>query len=298
MTDASRTLSRAGRSFAFASRLLDPVDRERVARVYAYCRATDDLVDEQWSAPAAVLHARLDEWVDLSRRSHGGEATGVPVIAEAMAELRARSVPFAYVEELAAGVRMDITSRRYADFADLSTYTVRVAGVVGLMMCGMFDVRERWLSERAVTLGCAMQLTNIARDVGDDWDRGRLYLPLSLLRSYGVAECELDAMRHQGRPITPGYRAVVESLLATAEGMYRRAAEAVPYLPGSFRRTVAVAAAVYRGIHDEIRRSGYDNLTHRAVTPLPRKCALGIAALYDSRRRGYVKLEDMPADVA
>jgi phytoene synthase len=298
MTEASRTLSRKGRSFAFASRLLDPIDRERVARVYAYCRATDDLVDEQWCAPAAILEARLAEWVEASRRSHAGVPTDVPVIGHAMEELRTRNVPFSYVEELAAGVRMDIVPRRYADFAELSTYTMRVAGVVGLMMCGMFDVRERWLTERAVTLGCAMQLTNIARDVGDDWDRGRLYLPQSLLRSYGVAERDLDAMRHDGRPITPGYRAVVESLLAVAEGMYRRSSEAVPYLPGSFRRTVAVASAVYRGIHDEIRRAGYDNLRHRAVTPLSRKCVLGIAALYDARGRDHGRFQGASADVA
>ena len=281
MTEAVRTFSRAGRSFAFASRLLGAADRVRVARVYAYCRATDDLVDEDWRAPSDRLHARLDAWVEQSRRAHMGRLSGICAIDDAMYELRDRGVPFAYVEQLAAGVRMDIDRRRYDDLADLSTYTVRVAGVVGVLLCGMFDVRERWLMERAVTLGCAMQLTNIVRDVGDDWDRGRVYLPQSLLRSYGVGECELGEMR-RGRPITPAYRAVIESVLTAADGEYRRASEAIAYLPGAFGRTVAVAAAVYRGIHDEVRRAGYDNLTRRAVTALPRKCVLAVSALRQS----------------
>ncbi|HEY4304794.1 MAG TPA: phytoene/squalene synthase family protein [Gemmatimonadaceae bacterium] len=298
MSEARESFARAGRSFAFASRLLPASDRERVARVYAYCRATDDLVDDHWTAASVGLHAQLDLWLDDSRRAHRGEITGAQVIDEAMAELRAGSVPFAYVEQLVAGVRMDIDARRYDDLAALSTYTVRVAGVVGLVMCGLFDVRERWLAERAVTLGCAMQLTNIVRDVGDDLDRGRLYLPLSLLRSYGVTELELDDMRRGRRPITPAYRAVIESLLTTADGQYRRALEAVPYLPGAFRRTVAVAAAVYRGIHDEVRRSGYDNLTRRAVTPLPRKCALGLVALRESRAKASMHLTIPSVDVA
>jgi len=281
MTEAVRTFARAGRSFAFASRLLGAEDRLRVARVYTYCRATDDLVDEDWRAPSALLHARLDGWVEQSRQAHVGRLSGICAIDDAMYELRDRNVPFAYVEQLAAGVRMDIDRRRYDDLADLSTYTVRVAGVVGVLLCGMFDVRDRWLMERAVTLGCAMQLTNIVRDVGDDLDRGRVYLPQSLLRSYGVSESDLGEMR-RGRPITPAYRAVIESILTAADGEYRRASEAIAYLPGAFGRTVAVAAAVYRGIHDEVRRAGYDNLTRRAVTALPRKCALAVSALRQS----------------
>jgi phytoene synthase len=285
MSEARQTFARAGRSFAFASRLLNADDRERVARVYAYCRATDDLIDEHWRMPGGELHARLDRWVARSRQSYAGTSVGVPAIDGAMVELRRKTIPFAYVEQLAAGVRMDIGTRRYDTLADLSIYTLRVAGVVGLMMCRLFDVRERWLEERAVTLGCAMQLTNIIRDVGDDLERGRLYLPSSLLRSYGVTERDLGEMHGGRRSITPAYRAVIESLLTTAEGEYRRAREAIPFLSGPFRRTVAVATAVYHGIHDEVRRAGYDNLTRRAATPFPRKCVLGFSALCATRAR-------------
>lgn len=283
MSDALRQFKQVGRSFAFASRLLPFDMRERVARVYAYCRATDDLIDDHWTAPSYELHARLDEWLAQSRRSYDAGASGDPIVDGAMHELRAAAVPFAYIEQLALGVRMDIDPRRYRDLAELSTYTIRVAGVVGLIMCGMFDVREAWLRERALTLGCAMQLTNIIRDVGEDLDRGRVYLPQSLLRSYGLSERDLADMRCGRRAITPAYRAAIESLLATADGEYRRAFEAIPYLPGPFRRTVAVAAEVYRGIHAEVRRADYDTLTRRASTTLTRKCALGLAGLRRAR---------------
>ena len=279
MSASLRSLARGGRSFAFASRLLPPPDRERVARLYSYCRAVDDLVDEQSTRPAAELHGLLDDWLDRSRAAHAGRPSDDSVIDAAMGELRRSEVPFVHVEQLVAGMRMDIVPRRYDGLADLSIYTTRVAGVVGVMMCGLFDVRSRWLLERASMLGCAMQLTNIVRDVGDDLERGRLYLPQSLLRSYGVTETELRDMRRGLRPISPAYRAAIESLLATADGDYRRAFEAVPHLPGAFRRTVAVAAEVYRGIHDVVRESGYDNLTRRATTTLTRKWALGVAGL-------------------
>lgn len=291
MSASQRALSRGGRSFAFASRLLPATDRERVARVYAYCRATDDLVDENCHVSPSELQTRLDAWLERSRVAHGGSPSGLHVVDEAMGELRGSDVPFACVEQLIAGMRMDVTPRRYADLADLHTYTVRVAGVVGVIMCGLFDVRAAWLEERALLLGCAMQLTNIVRDVGDDWDRGRLYLPQSLLRSYGVAEDELSGMREGRRAITPAYRAAIESLLISAEALYRRAFEAIPYLPRDFRRTVAVAAAVYRGIHDVVRQAGYDNLTRRATTSLSRKCALSIAGLRQAQAAASLSVE-------
>jgi phytoene synthase len=278
MSASSRALSRGGRSFAFASRLLPAADRERVARIYAYCRATDDLVDDHWDASTPELEARLDDWLQSSRAAHRGSATGVDVIDVAMTELRRSDVSFACVEQLISGMRMDAAPRRYADLAELSTYTVRVAGVVGVMMCGLFDARGVWLEQHALMLGCAMQLTNIVRDVGEDLDRGRLYLPQSLLRSYGVREGELREMR-DGRPITPAYRAAIESLLTYADATYSRAFAAIPYLPPAFGRTTAVAAAVYRGIHHVVRQSGYDNLTRRATTTLSQKCALGIDGL-------------------
>lgn len=297
MTDALQQFARSGRSFHFASRLLPPRDRRRVAATYAYCRATDDLVDDADARLCdAELRARLGAWRELSRAAYGGRASGIAVIDDAMRAMRGADVPFAYADELIAGVGMDIGVVRYADFAALGVYAQRVAGVVGLWMTEMFDAREPWMMVRAAAMGRAMQLTNIARDVGEDWARGRLYLPQSLLRTYAIAEHDLEAMCAGARPISPAYRAAMEALLTTADAEYRRAEEAVAYLPPAFARTVAVAASVYRGIHSELRAAGYDNLTRRASTSFARKCVLGAGGLRrllrrDGRRRVFLLAE-------
>jgi phytoene synthase len=298
MIEPLREFARQGRSFYFASRFLSPAERSRVASVYAYCRTTDDLVDEAVDLTTAAVYARLDRWLLLSRAACQGTPSGVAVIDAAMRDMREHDVPFTYAEQLVAGVRMDIEPRPYADFAALSAYTYRVAGVVGLWMSAMFGVREPWLMERAVCLGRAMQLTNIVRDVGEDWDRERLYLPESLLRTYGLTPFDIDAMRRRGRPITPAYRAVLEAMMTTADADYRRAFEAMPELPPAFRRTVAVAAEVYRGIHAEVRRAGYDTIARRAVTSLPRKCVLALEGLRRTQVAGRQRGGSALADIA
>lgn len=277
--DATLRFARQGKSFHFASRLLPPAQRSRVAAVYAYCRTTDDIVDDSHGDPVDAVHARLDAWLTASRAAYDGAMSGVSIIDEAMPEMRDRAIPFRIVEDLVAGMRMDLEPRRYRHFAELSVYTYRVAGVVGLWMAQMFGEHEPWMLSRAVALGRAMQITNIVRDVGEDLDRGRLYLPQALLRSCAVSERDLGEMRAGRRAITPGYRAVVEAMMTVADADYRRGLEAVPHLSPAFRRTVAVAAELYRGIHAEVRRADYDTLTRRASTTLARKCLIAVNAL-------------------
>lgn len=281
---ADGSLARYGRSFHFASRLLPDAERARVADAYAYCRATDDLVDEPHGATERMLHERLDAWVAMSRQAYAGEASGNPLVDRVMRDMRAADVPFRYVDELTTGMRMDIGRVRYRDMGELRVYTHRVAGVVGLWMANLFGVREPWLLERAAALGHAMQLTNIVRDVGADWDMGRVYLPASLLRSYGVTEDEIAAMR-AGRRISPAYRACIEAVMTLADASYQRAFEAMPALPPAFRRTVAVAAEVYRGIHVRVRAAGYDTVTARAATSFGDKIIFGARGLHRLTRQ-------------
>jgi len=285
--DGRGYLARYGRSFHFASRFLRPEARSRVAAVYAYCRYTDDLVDEARDVDAAELHARLDAWLAASRGAYDGSPSGIPLVDEVMADLRAHALPFRYAGELIAGMRMDIEPRRYRDFSELTTYTYRVAGVVGLWMTESFGVHEAWAMERAVALGHAMQLTNIVRDVGEDLSMGRVYLPETLMRSYGLRTADLHAMRAGERAVSPAFRAAIEAMMTTADAYYRSAFEAMPALPSPFCRAVAVAAEVYRGIHDEVRAANYNTLTRRAVTSFPRKCLLGgrgLRRLYAAKR--------------
>ncbi len=271
--------ARHGRSFRFASFLFPPRALRQVAGVYAFCRFTDDLVDEAVGEEPAALGERLDAWLALARRAHQGETTGIPLLDEVAGEAGRAGVPFGYLQELVEGVRMDLTPRSYRSLAELREYSHRVAAVVGGWLTELFGVRDPRVLERAFALGHAMQLTNILRDVGEDLRRGRLYLPLDRMAYHGVDRDFLEAMAGHGGTVFPGYRALLEELMAAADADYQRALEALPALPPFFRRPVAVAARVYRGIHDAIRRNGYDNLTRRAATSLPRKLWLGGSAL-------------------
>ncbi|MGK7312376.1 MAG: squalene/phytoene synthase family protein [Candidatus Longimicrobiales bacterium M2_2A_002] len=273
-------MSEHAKSFRFASRLFPAEHRERVTGVYAWCRYTDDLVDEA-DLPAPELEARLDAWLRLSRRAYDGAVTGNELADRVMPEMRAAGVPFGYAEALIEGMRMDVRGTGYGTLTELWTYTYRVASVVGLWMTELFGIRDPWMLDRAASLGHAMQLTNILRDVGEDLEAGRLYLPTSWLAAHELDRTDLERMAETGE-IDGRYRALIERLLRVADAEYEHAAPAIDRLPDFYRRPVAVAADVYRGIHDAIRANDYDNLTRRAYTTTLDKLRLGAGALRGS----------------
>ncbi|HEU4879736.1 MAG TPA: squalene/phytoene synthase family protein [Gemmatimonadaceae bacterium] len=279
VSDTGSYFAKNSRSFRFASRFFPGAHQARVARVYAYCRFTDDLVDDP-AVDAATSESLLGEWLDLSRRSYFGSASGVPFLDLVMQEMSSSAVPFIYAEELAEGMRMDLRGERYESMEDLRRYTYRVASVVGLWISELFDVRDRAVLQRAESMGHAMQLTNILRDVGEDLAIGRLYLPADLMRKHGVTVDQLKSGAPDG-----GYSALMEEMINAAVSAYAAGFEGIPHLPQSLRFPVSVAAHVYRGILGEIRRNGYDNLRRRALTSGSRKLALAARALLDSRSR-------------
>jgi phytoene synthase len=276
--EASRYLATHGRSFWFASALMPEPHRSRVVAVYAYCRYTDDLVDRS-GADRAELRRLLDRWLDRSRRAYAGEPTNIPLLRDVMRDMAESRVPFGYVEELIAGMRMDVEGQRYDSLEELRRYCHRVASTVGLWLTELFGVHDPWVLERAARLGTAMQLTNIIRDVGEDWRAGRLYVPRDRMARYGVRASMFDALIDGDAPIPPGYAALMRELCAVADADYRLAAEGIPMLPPFFRPAVAVAARVYAAIHEAVRDNGYDTLRRRAVTSMVRKVALAREAL-------------------
>ena len=278
--DVVAYLARNSKSFRFASRFFPQRELSSVAHVYAFCRVTDDLVDHADGPEAAAL---LDEWMRLARSGYDGEATGISFLDEAMKDMRSREVPFAYAEELAEGMRMDLRGQVYGSVVELRTYTYRVASVVGLWLTELAGVREQSTLHRAEALGHAMQFTNILRDVGEDARRGRIYLPLDRLEAYGISTDSIVAAAKREASIPRGFSDLVEELLGIAERNYAFALSAVRDLPVAFQRPVAVAAYVYRGIHGEIRRNGYDTLTRRAVTSAGSKAILAARAIWESQ---------------
>jgi len=271
-------LAENSKSFRFASRFFPRRELSSVARVYAFCRITDDLTDR---TDPAVANSLLEEWMNLAQLSYEGRASRIEVLDQAMNEMRSKNIPFDYAAGLAEGMRMDLRGERYASISDLRTYTYRVASVVGLWLTELSGIRERHTLHRAEALGHAMQMTNILRDVGEDARNGRVYLPHNRLKTYGISVETLTAAAHGKAAIPHGFADLVEELLKLAERDYAFALTGVRDLPVSFQRAVSVAGHVYRGIHSEIRRNGYDTLTRRAVTSSRAKALLAARALWE-----------------
>jgi phytoene synthase len=262
---ATEVLRTHSRTFGWATTFFGPEDRARVARLYAFCRVTDDIVDRSDSADRASQ--RLGAWRSLSRRAYAGEETGVDLVDAAMSDARDAEAPFRCVEDLLEGMEQDLGKVRLPDLDALWLYGYRVAGVVGEWMLHLFGLSgDAVRLARAHDMGRALQLTNILRDVGEDLRRDRIYLPSDLLEAHDVDEALLRTLQDGEDPVPDRYRALLERLMALADRRYRLASEALAELPESFARPVRIAAAMYRGIHDEIRRNEYDNLRRRAST--------------------------------
>lgn len=269
-------MGRHGQSFAFATRFLPAAERARIAGIYAWCRYTDDLVDV---ADARGAHERLDRWHALSRDAYAGNVTGVELLDDVMPAARRAGVPFRYPAELVEGMRMDLRHRPYATMHELRTYLWRAAGTVGLWLAESYGVRDPWALERAALLGEAMQLTNIIRDVGEDLDRGRLYVPLEVMEAYGLDREMLIAARRMGLPLGKPWCSMIEELIGIADRDYGKAREALFALPPGFRRAAAIASHVYAGIHDAVRRIDHQTLHRRASTSRAEKVALALRAV-------------------
>ena len=268
---ACRALLRGGsRSFHAASLLLPARVRAPASALYAFCRLADDAVDLGGGRPAAV--ARLRERL---ARAYEGRPLPIPADRAFAVVVSRHGIPRALPEALLEGLAWDAEGgRRYGDLPALEAYAARVAGSVGCMMAVLMGVRDRGALARACDLGVAMQLTNIARDVGEDARAGRLYLPLRWLREAGV-----DPDAWLARPVfDPALAAVVRRLLLAADELYRRAGAGIAALPAGCRPGIRAAGLLYAGIGREVERRGFDSVGARARVSGSRKTALLLRA--------------------
>jgi phytoene synthase len=252
------------RSFALASRLLAREAEAGAVVVYAYCRGVDDAID---LAPPAARPAALDRLEAELDAIYAGAATG-DVVQDAFVEVVRRArIPRRYPAELIAGMAMDVAGARYRSLDDLRLYAFRVAGTVGLMMCHVLGVSDERALEHAVHLGIAMQLTNIGRDVAEDWSTGRLYLPDDLLARHGLG----DLRAALGGPLPAAarepLRAAVAELLAVAARYYASGDAGLCYLGWREALAVRTARHIYAAIGDALAGRGHDVLAGRAVVP-------------------------------
>ena len=258
-------------SFHAASKLLPGRVRDPSLVLYAFCRLADDEVDESRDAAGAVL--RLQERLDAA---YAGRPRNDPVDRAFARMVAKHELPRALPDALLEGFAWDAEGRRYDSLSDLRGYAARVASVVGVMMSVLMGVRDRDRLARACDLGLAMQLTNIARDVGEDARRGRIYLPLDWLDEAGI---DAQAFTRAPQPL-PEIRAMTERLLREADRLYERARPGIAALPVACRPAIFAASAIYGGMGGVIRAQGCDSVTRRAVTTRGQKLGwLGLSAL-------------------
>lgn len=271
---ACRAAIRAGsRTFHAASHLLPLRVREPALSLYAFCREADDAIDQS-DAPAAAL-SLLQERLDMAYRRRPHDNPADRAFADVVARFQIpRAVPAALLE----GFAWDAEGRHYEDLSALRAYGMRVAGTVGIMMALLMGVRAPAALARAADLGVGMQLSNIARDVGEDARLGRIYLPRDWLREAGIAVDDwLARPRFDDR-----LGKVVLRLLDEARELYARAAAGVSQLPVECRPAIHAARLMYAEIGHEVGRAGGDSVSARAVVPVARKIMLLMQAIASS----------------
>lgn len=284
MTDPAIVECRAviahhSKSFALASRLLPPRCRDEAAVVYAWCRRADDAVD--LAGPAEASSA-IDQLVRELDGVYGGSPSEEPILRAFQVVVSQRQIPLYYPRELLAGLTMDLGVVRYASMDDLLHYSFRVAGTVGLMMCHVMGLRDARARRQAAHLGIAMQLTNICRDVREDWERGRLYLPEDYLAAAGAPGLGSRIGRPFPEDASGAVAAVVQRLLADADRAYRSGDAGLDALDTRCAFAIRTARLVYSRIGSEIAGRRYDVLRGRAWVGHGTKLALVVRAAVET----------------
>ena len=254
------------RSFFTASRFLPWAKRRSIRALYAFCRKSDDIVDRppHGKHDPDALRAALEAW-----RSH----SMVPVcdlrdpVVMAWSDARRQfGIPSRYAEQLIQGVARDITDRRYETFADVTTYCYGVAATVGLMSMYIIGFSGAEAIPYALKLGVALQLTNILRDVGEDWKAGRLYLPREDLERYGLQEGDIEAGIVDDR-----WRRFMQFQIDRTRQLYEEAWPGIALLHADGRFAIGAAAELYRAILADIEANDYDVFSRRAYVNRWRK---------------------------
>jgi 15-cis-phytoene synthase len=260
-------------SFYYSFLVLPAEKRRAIVAVWDFCRAVDDAVDEAEGGSAA---AEARRWREELARCFDGGPPQTPQGQALQPLIAAFNLPRPAFEALIEGVEMDLHTTRYATFADLYEYCIRVASAVGLMCVEIFGYKDPASRAYAVELGVALQLTNILRDVPGDLERGRVYIPTEDLARFGCGDGDLGAeAAHAGHGVqSPAVKQLLAFQAQRARDYYRRADAALPRTDA--RRLVAarIMGHIYRGILDRIEAADYDVFSRVIRVPRPRRALI------------------------
>ncbi len=274
---------RSGSSFYYSFLFLPLEQRRAITALYAFCREVDDVVDE--CTDAGVAHRKLDWWQEEIERCFAGRARH-PVSRALEQPVHNYNLPPEYFREIIDGMEMDLQQNRYENFSELALYCHRVAGVVGLLSAEIFGYRHRDTLRYAEELGTAFQLTNILRDVREDAERGRIYLPLDELLEHRLNPHELLNTRATDR-----LHDLLRFQAQRARRYYRRAISHLPPADRYAQRSGLIMAAIYQTLLDEIEADGFRVMQRRlSLTPLRKLWIAWSTARREQRwHRRYLK---------
>jgi phytoene synthase len=282
---------REAKNFYYAFIALPAPRRNAICAIYAFMRRADDLADDE-SLSRELRRRSLDTWLAEWRTVCQGSSTADPVFL-AVRDCTARfQIPLSLLDELVAGVTMDLDRAAtgapdtYSTFADLYRYCYLVASVVGLVCIRIFGYSDSRAEKLAEETGIAFQLTNILRDVAEDAERNRVYLPLEDLAAHNVS---LDSLLHRapGAPPTDSERALLAAIARRARVLYWSAQELLPLIDIESRPALWVLVAIYHGLLKRIERADFDVFSRRASVPLPQKLGILVVGL---ARMGWARL--------
>lgn len=268
---------REAKNFYYSFRVLPQHKSDAMCAVYAFMRRADDIADDE-SMPIEQRRLVMADWVEQWRRSRSGGETEDPVFLALNDSQQRFRIPDQLLEELVQGTTMDLDQQppepgqlqTYATFEDLYRYCYLVASVVGLVCIRIFGYRDARAEKLAEETGVAFQLTNILRDVKEDAERGRIYLPLDMLAAHGMsAETVKDLAA--GAPLSPETRQMLSALAARAEEYYQSGEKLLPLIDADSRAALWVLVTIYRRLLGRIRAGQGDVFLHRISVPTGEK---------------------------
>jgi 15-cis-phytoene synthase len=284
---ARRLNAEHGRTYYLAALLLPPAKRPHVHALYGFARYADDIVDQP-GVGADQRAERFARWsagviADLDR----GQSAD-PVCRALLHTIETWQLPISYFADFLHSMRADLVVTSYERYADLAGYMWGSAAVIGLQMLPILgqagpDVPQPQLRRRAIDLGLAFQLTNFIRDIGEDLDRGRIYLPQESLRMFGVQPAQLRAARHSGTVDEP-IRKLIRFEIERARSLYSSAEQGIELVHPTSRDCLRTALTLYRDILVRVEQAGYDVFARRASVPLRRRARVAGLGLVRARR--------------
>jgi phytoene synthase len=282
---------REAKNFYYAFVALPEPRRNAICAIYAFMRKADDLADDE-TVPMAERRAGLDTWLTEWHAASAGGATSDQVFLAVRDAVARFQIPLTLLDELVAGVTMDLDSVQgdaadtYATFDDLYRYCYLVASVVGLVCIHIFGYSDHRAEKLAEETGIAFQLTNILRDVAEDAERNRVYLPLEDLKAHGVSLNEL-LKRVKGSGPTAAERALLKEIGARAEKYYESANALMPLIDRESRPALGVLVEIYHALLKRIEAADFDVFSKRASVPTIEKMRILAAGMM---RMGWVRL--------